>query len=75
MEDQKESSKGRPSNQELGISTQTLQYYCQPQLALVKSMCQRLYSGMCHLPLWRMNPVAVVAVDFQQPLRGIQGRD
>ena len=71
MEDEKESSKGRPSNQELCVLTQTL-HYCQLQLALAKSMCQRLNRGICHLPLWRRSPVAAAAADFQQPLRGIQ---
>ena len=41
MEDEKESSKGRPSNQELCVLTQTL-HYCQLQLALAWSIARWL---------------------------------
>ena len=42
------------------------------KLALAKSICQQLnynYKGVCHLPLWRLNPVLLQLFDFQHPLR------
>ena len=53
-----------------GLSTTNWHLHVKYKLALAKSMCQQLNSnhkGVCHLPLWRLNPMLLKLPTFNTP--------